>query len=236
MLPGALVMGLMGIVAGRLFDKHGPRMLSIVGTGLLTLSSVAFVFFTDSTTIGFITLIYTVRMFSMSLVNMPINTWGMNALDDRLINHGTSVSNTFRQVAGSLGTAVIVSVSTAVTNSSLATMDQLHASIHGTNMAFLVSTIMCAVGLLLVVLLVRDKAGRHRQGGSGQPASRHPRVGHEDRRVHAARQRLGARRRAPVRGQAHQRRAAGRREDRRGHRLRLRRRRDALPVQAPRRP
>ncbi len=159
MLPGALVMGLMGIVAGRLFDKHGPRMLSIVGTGLLTLSSVAFVFFTDSTTIGFITLIYTVRMFSMSLVNMPINTWGMNALDDRLINHGTSVSNTFRQVAGSLGTAVIVSVSTAVTNSSLATMDQLHASIHGTNMAFLVSTIMCAVGLLLVVLLVRDKQG-----------------------------------------------------------------------------
>ena len=59
-----------------------------------------------------LTVLYTVRLFSLSLVNMPITTWGMNALSNDLVNHGTSVNNTFRQVAGSLGTAIIVSAST----------------------------------------------------------------------------------------------------------------------------
>ena len=37
LLPGAIVMGAMGPVAGRLFDKHGPRVLAVIGTGVLAL-------------------------------------------------------------------------------------------------------------------------------------------------------------------------------------------------------
>ncbi len=158
-LPGAIVMGVMGIFVGRLFDKRGPRMLSIVGLGLLTVSTLAFAFLTDSTGVAYITVLYTVRMFSLSLVNMPIMTWAMNALDNSLMNHGTSVNNTLRQVAGSLGTAILVSVSTAASTSASATMDATHAGIHGINMAFAVGTALCAVGLVLAVLLVRDKPG-----------------------------------------------------------------------------
>ena len=90
LMPGAILMGIMGPVAGRLFDKHGPRVLSIIGMTLLVISTFAFATLNDSTDVVFLTVLYTIRMFSLSLVNMPITTWAMNALDNKVMNHGTS--------------------------------------------------------------------------------------------------------------------------------------------------
>ena len=159
LLPGAIVMGAMGPVAGRLFDKHGPRVLAIIGTGVLALTTATFMFMGPGTGLIALTLIYTVRLFSLSLVNMPISTWGMNALPDKLVNHGTSVQNTFRQVAGSLGTAVIVSTSTVATNMASGSNDAMTAGVFGIHAAFAVATALCAIGFALTVALVRNKPG-----------------------------------------------------------------------------
>ena len=159
LLPGAIIMGAMGPVAGRLFDKHGPRVLAVTGTGILALTTLAFVFMGPGTGLVTLTVIYTVRLFSLSLVNMPISTWGMNALPDKLMNHGTSVQNTFRQVAGSLGTAIIVSTSTAVQNAVAGSTDATTAGVFGIHMAFVVATALCVIGFVLTVALVRNKPG-----------------------------------------------------------------------------
>ena len=158
-LPGAIVMGAMGPIAGRLFDKHGPRVLSLVGLSMLTITTFAMAFLGDGTGIAYLTILYTVRLFSLSLVNMPITTRAMNALDNTLINHGTSVNNTFRQVAGSLGTAVLVSIMTIATNAGSSSMDYVHANIFGINMAFAAAGILCVVGLGLTIAFVKDKPG-----------------------------------------------------------------------------
>lgn len=159
-LPGAVLMGIMGPIAGRLFDKHGPRALSLVGMVILTISTFVFATLGDSTDVVFLTVLYTVRMFSLSLINMPITTWAMNALDDKLLNHGTSVNNTFRQVSGSLGTAVLVSVSTLVTAGLAAGgTDSIHANITGINAAFFVAGVLCLIGLVLTAMFVKDKPG-----------------------------------------------------------------------------
>ena len=159
LLPGAIVMGAMGPVAGRLFDKHGPRVLAVIGTGMLALTTATFMFMGPGTGLITLTVIYTVRLFSLSLVNMPISTWGMNALPDKLVNHGTSVQNTFRQVAGSLGTAVIVSTSTVATNMASGSNDAMTAGVFGIHAAFAVATALCAIGFALTVALVRNKPG-----------------------------------------------------------------------------
>lgn len=169
-LPGAVLMGIMGPVAGRLFDKHGARVLSLIGMGLLTASTAAFCFFGDSIDLGYLAFIYTVRMFSLTLVNMPITTWAMNSLDNSVINHGTSVNNTFRQVSGSLGTAILVSVYTLIAAGLTASgVDSMHASITGINAAFAVSTALCLIGFILTIVFVKDKPGesRARSGASG---------------------------------------------------------------------
>ena len=159
LLPGAIIMGAMGPVAGRLFDKHGPRVLAVTGTGILALTTSAFIFMGPGTGLVTLTVIYTVRLFSLSLVNMPISTWGMNALPDKLVNHGASVQNTFRQVAGSLGTAIIVSTSTAVQNAVAGSTDATTAGVFGIHMAFVVATALCVIGFVLTVALVRNKPG-----------------------------------------------------------------------------
>ena len=159
LLPGAIIMGAMGPIAGRLFDKHGPRVLALVGMGVLTLTTFCFAFLGTETGLITLTVLYTVRLFSLSLVNMPITTWGMNALDNELVNHGTSVNNTFRQVAGSLGTAIIVSASTIATNASARVMTPTQASIFGIDVAFALAGALCLVGFVMVVALVKNKPG-----------------------------------------------------------------------------
>lgn len=47
-------------------------------------------------------------MFAVSLLMMPINTTGINALDNKDISHGTAIMNFGRVMAGSLGTALMV--------------------------------------------------------------------------------------------------------------------------------
>ncbi|NYM08030.1 MFS transporter, partial [Salmonella enterica subsp. enterica serovar Typhimurium] len=53
-----------------------------------------------------------VRSFGMAFIMMPIMTAGMNALPPRLISHGNAFVNTMRQLAGSIGTAILVTVMT----------------------------------------------------------------------------------------------------------------------------
>ena len=159
LLPGAIIMGAMGPIAGRLFDKHGPRVLSIIGMGVLTVTTFCFAFLGTETGLITLTLLYTVRLFSLSLVNMPITTWGMNALDNELVNHGTSVNNAFRQVAGSLGTAIIVSASTIATNATSRVMTPTQASIFGIDVAFALAGVLCLIGFIMVVALVKNKPG-----------------------------------------------------------------------------
>ena len=159
LLPGAIIMGAMGPIAGRLFDKHGPRVLALVGMGVLTLTTFCFCFLGPNMGLITLTVLYTVRLFSLSLVNMPITTWGMNALSNELVNHGTSVNNTFRQVAGSLGTAIIVSASTIATNASAPAMGEQAASFFGIDVAFAVAGVLCLIGFVMVVALVKNRPG-----------------------------------------------------------------------------
>ena len=88
----------------RLFDRAARACIGIIGTGAAHRHHVrASRSSPPRRPSCFLTVLYTVRMFSLSLVNMPITTWGMNALDNKVMNHGTSVNNTLRQVAGLAG-------------------------------------------------------------------------------------------------------------------------------------
>lgn len=155
-MPGAILMGIMNPFAGRLFDKYGPRVLSITGLVILTISTIGFATLNSSTDVVWLTIIYAIRMFSMSLINMPITTWAMNALDNKLLNHGTSVNNTLRQVSGSLGTALLVSIDTFVTGSASGTMSTMEAGILGVNAAFAAAVVLSAIALALTIMFVKN--------------------------------------------------------------------------------
>ncbi|MEQ6378473.1 MDR family MFS transporter [Bacillaceae bacterium S4-13-56] len=145
LLPGAIVSALMSPITGRIFDRIGAKWLTIFGMGIMTISSFAFTTLDTTTSFEFITIVYTIRMFGLSMVIMPVATAGLNQLPKRLIPHGAAMDNTMRQIAASVGTALLVTVMT--TTASQANVD--HADIHGINMAFMVVTILSFIGLIL---------------------------------------------------------------------------------------
>ncbi|MGM9891164.1 MDR family MFS transporter [Limosilactobacillus sp.] len=117
LLFGALFMGVMSPITGNLFDRHGAKRLAITGMFILAVGTLPFAFITRDTPTIYIVFLYAVRMFGISMVMMPVTTAGMNSLPFNLISHGTAVNNTLRQVATSVGTAIMISVLTNVTNS-----------------------------------------------------------------------------------------------------------------------
>ena len=51
----------------------------------------------------------------MQALVTPLNTWGINTLDNRVIQHANALQNTLNQVGASLGTAILVSLSATST-------------------------------------------------------------------------------------------------------------------------
>ncbi|MNK39432.1 Multidrug export protein EmrB [compost metagenome] len=115
MLPGAIVMLIMSPISGILFDKVGPRPLAIIGMVITTVTTYQLTKLTLDTSYSYILIIYMVRYFGMSFLMMPIMTAGMNQLPRDLNKHGTAMSNTLRQVSGSIGTSVITTIFTTRT-------------------------------------------------------------------------------------------------------------------------
>lgn len=156
LLPGALIMGLMSPITGRIFDKVGGRGLAITGLSLLTVGTIPYMFLTEDSSIAFLTTMFALRMLGVAMVMMPMTTAGLNQLPNSLIAHGTAMTNTLRQVAGSIGTAVLITVmSQSASGAAQAgeVSSQSGALIHGINVAFFVALIAAVVGLVLSFFL-----------------------------------------------------------------------------------
>lgn len=107
-MPGAIINGIMSVFTGKFYDKYGPRPLIFTGFILLISCTFLLCFLKVDTSYMYLIVIYAIRMFAVSLLMMPINTTGINALKTEDISHGTAIMNFGRVMAGSLGTALMV--------------------------------------------------------------------------------------------------------------------------------
>ncbi|GEN87121.1 DHA2 family efflux MFS transporter permease subunit [Oceanobacillus sp. FSL W8-0428] len=180
MLPGALVMGVMSPITGRLFDKFGARTLTIIG---LTITGVTTFFFTRldmEITITSLMIIFAVRSLGMSMVMMPVMTNGLNQLPMHQNPHGTAMNNTLQQVSGAIGSALLITVMNSRTNKEAETLaeeamknmdpsqmptgaaaDQMQAEImneamlHGINFSFFISLLIIVLAFILALFIKR---------------------------------------------------------------------------------
>lgn len=156
LLPGAIVMGLFNPITGYLFDKFGGKWLARGGLLLLALSTLPFTFLTSHTSITYLTIMNTIRMISIAMVMMPMTTLAINQLPQHLISHGTAMNNTFRQMAGALGTALFITVMSLAVDP---TKGQ-EGIVHGVNISFIVATCVTIIGFLLSFKLKETKKQR----------------------------------------------------------------------------
>lgn len=177
MLPGALLMAFMSPVNGRLFDKFGGRILALIGLTLITVTSYYFSQLTLETTYLNLIILFSIRMFGMSMVMMPVSTNGLNQLPKQFYPHGTAMNNTMQQISGAIGTALLVTVMSirtevhadklgssmlqnAVTPEAVAEVEQqimMFAMLEGINDAFFVTVFISAVAFVLALFIKRAK-------------------------------------------------------------------------------
>jgi len=172
LLPGAVVMGIMSPITGKLFDKFGPRILAFVGLAITAYATYLLSGMDLETTKLSIVVMYTLRMFGMSMVMMPIMTNGLNQLPTRLNPHGTAVNNTVQQVIGSIGTALFVTLMNSVATNKGEELvkaadpanlqDQMFMAgiqqqslLKGIEVSFLVATGVTILALILTLFLKR---------------------------------------------------------------------------------
>ncbi len=178
MLPGAIVMALMSPITGKLFDKYGGRALAITGLTITVVTTYFFSQLTFETTYTQLLILYTVRMFGMSMVFMPVSTNGLNQLPTRFYPHGTAMNNTLQQVSGAIGTALLVtlmstraeSVGRELSGDAMAALGanpsteaiagvqqqvMMQGMLEGINFAFFVSTFIAVVALVLSFFIKR---------------------------------------------------------------------------------
>ena len=160
LFPGAIVMAVLSPVVGRLYDKYGYKLLCTIGISLLTMGTVPFAFVSLSTPIIAIISFQAIRGVGLTMVLMPIQTEAMNALPTDLVSHGNAMYNTFRQIAGSIGTALLITIMTKSSmdflekNSGQATVI---ADIHGTKTAYIIITILTFMTLVLILNMEAKK-------------------------------------------------------------------------------
>jgi EmrB/QacA subfamily drug resistance transporter len=154
--PGALTLAVMSLFAGNLYDKYGGKTITIIGFVLLSSSTLWYYFGLETTSsFVFTAFLFMISMAGVALINMPIMTAGINALPDNLIAHGTAIINTARQFGGALGLTFIISFITRAAAGN-ETADPLQF-LQGVKTAFFVAFLFSVTGLLLSLLMKKDR-------------------------------------------------------------------------------
>ncbi|MDE8703494.1 MDR family MFS transporter [Adlercreutzia equolifaciens] len=156
MLPGAVIGAFTGLVSGRLFDRFGVRKVAVPGVLVAALGASGLA--TLAIDANFITVMLTVTtlIIGLQFTMTPLNTWGVNSLDNRVIQHAQALSNTMNQVAGSFGTAMLVSVA-ALAPMVAPDASAFDQSYLGEHMAYCTTFGLMCVAALVIIFLVRDR-------------------------------------------------------------------------------
>ncbi len=158
LLPGGALMGVMAPIVGRLFDRFGPLYLVVGGSALLSLTLFGFTTLSPTTATPFILVLHLTFSLGLSFLFTPVMTSGLNPLPSRLYSHGSAIMSTLQQVAGAVGTALLITIMSIRTEANLgsAASPEL-AQMSGLHAAFTVGAGIALLALLLSFFMRREQ-------------------------------------------------------------------------------
>jgi DHA2 family lincomycin resistance protein-like MFS transporter len=150
MLPGSVLMGVLGPLMGRIYDARGPRTLLIPGTVMI--AAALFFYSTASQHTPVLLLVVAQTVMSVGLAGSftPLFSASLGSLTRDLYSHGSAALNTIQQVFGAAGTAVLISIySSSLHSGQHSGEDQRLAGADGSQSAFLVGACIACLPVIL---------------------------------------------------------------------------------------
>ncbi|HEU4322783.1 MAG TPA: MDR family MFS transporter [Roseiflexaceae bacterium] len=170
LLPGGVLMGLASPVVGRIFDRYGPRALVSVGGSLLVAVLASYTTLTPETPVPMLLALHICFNSGLALLFTPIFATGLNQLPRSLYPHGSAVSSTLQQVAGAIGTALLVTVMTASARAHEASEAPIAALNAGLHSAFTVAAGIAVLALTLTLFIRRSSPPDEPSAEQPQPS------------------------------------------------------------------
>jgi DHA2 family lincomycin resistance protein-like MFS transporter len=153
-LPGGLVLGLLGRPVGALYDRIGARPLVIPGALAMAVSLWLLAILGPSSPLIAVIGIHVLLMAGLGLMMTPLFTDGLNDLPEQLYSHGSAIMSTLQQVMGALGTTLFVTVATVATVAPGATGPDAG----GLRAAFIVAGALGVVGVVCSLFVRKREA------------------------------------------------------------------------------
>ena len=157
LVPGCVVGAIISPLSGRLLDKVGARIPIVAGYGFMLLSLVLFSCYGDTLSTVMFYGFYVVYTIGQGLGCPTAITFGLSQLPKELSADGNALVNSFQQLAGAMGTAV---VSTIVASQQLsASASQFsEATATGSLHAFMLLAFMMFVAFVICWVMTNHKS------------------------------------------------------------------------------
>ncbi|HGM4083183.1 TPA: DHA2 family efflux MFS transporter permease subunit [Listeria monocytogenes] len=163
MLPGAFLMAILSPLSGRLFDKYGAKPISLIGIVILVIGTFMFTLLNLQTSINFAIIAQSIRSIGLVLIMMPLQAEALKALPLSIVAHGTAMFQTTRQIAGSIGTSLLITIMSTASSmyekhnfspgTTLLASDQKDILLFGIQISYIVTTILCVIALFMTIMM-----------------------------------------------------------------------------------
>ena len=177
LLPGAVLMGVLGPLMGRIYDARGPKTLLIPGTIMIAVAMFAYAFIDSGTPVWMLITIQIVLSVALAGSFTPLFTASLGSLKRSLYSHGSAALNTLQQVAGAAGTALLIGVYSAILHAGEANgMPAPEAGAQGAHSAFLIGGSIAVLGAILAFFVTKpadDQEDHSEESSEGIAAPMH---------------------------------------------------------------
>ncbi|MFE2937936.1 DHA2 family efflux MFS transporter permease subunit [Streptomyces sp. NPDC059255] len=112
LLPGGVMLGVLGRPVGALYDRVGARFVVVPGAIAIATALAVFATFGHGTRTATVVGVHVLFMTGVALLMTPLITEALSALPEHLYGHGSAILNTLQQVSAGFGTAASVTIAT----------------------------------------------------------------------------------------------------------------------------
>ncbi|WP_091231555.1 MDR family MFS transporter [Microbacterium sp. 3J1] len=150
LLPGSVLMGLLGPIMGRVYDARGTRPLLIPGTILVSAALFYYSTVGEHTVWWVLIIVQAAMSVGLAMSFTPLFSASLGSLQRSLYSHGSAVLNTLQQVGGAAGVAVLTVTYSAILHTGEAEgLSTAAAGAPGARMAFLIAAIISLAAVAL---------------------------------------------------------------------------------------